>query len=59
MAPFKPLELHLTSGRTLPVTTPDHLLFSPRGDLVVLFPPDGGICVIDLAQIAVINVAGR
>jgi hypothetical protein len=59
MAPFKPLELHLTSGRTLPVATRDHLLLSPRGDLVVLFPPDGGICVIDAAQIAAINVAGR
>ena len=59
IAPFKPLELHLTSGRTLPVSTPDHLLFSPRGDLVVLFPPDGGVCVIDPAQIATINILNR
>jgi hypothetical protein len=59
IAPFKPLELHLTSGRTLAVTTPDHLLFSPRGDLVVLFPSDGGVCVIDPAQVATLNISNR
>jgi len=59
ITPFKPLELHLTGGRTLPVATPDHLLFSPRGDLVVLFPPAGGVCVIDPVEIAAINIASR
>ena len=59
ITPFKPLELHLTSGRTLPVAAPDHLLFSPVGDLVVLFPPEGGVCVIDPLQVAAVNIAGR
>ncbi len=56
MAPFKPFSLHLTSGRTLNVTTADHLLIAPRGDLLVLFPPDGGVCVIDPAQVASVEV---
>jgi hypothetical protein len=59
IAPFKPFELHLTSGRTLAVSTPDHLLISPRGDLLVLFPTEGGVCVIDPAQVATLNIAGR
>jgi hypothetical protein len=42
MAPFKPFAVHLSSGRTLKVLRADHLLFSPRGELLVLFPPDGG-----------------
>ncbi len=57
MAPFKPFAIHLSSGRTLQVVTPDHLLFSPRGDLLVLFPPDGGVCVIDPEQVASMDVA--
>ena len=56
MAPFKPFAIHLSSGRTLQVVTPDHLLFSPRGDLLVLFPPDGGVCVIDPEQVASMDV---
>jgi hypothetical protein len=55
-APFKPFELHLTSGRTLPVLTPDHLLISPNGDLLVLFPSGGGLCIIDPAQVATLNI---
>ena len=56
IAPYKLFEPHLTSGRTLPVMTPDHLLISPRGDLLVLFPPGGGVCVIDPTQVASLNV---
>ncbi|MBM3879344.1 MAG: hypothetical protein FJ387_06445 [Verrucomicrobia bacterium] len=56
IAPFKPFAVHLTSGRTLQVVTPDHLLFSPRGDLLVLFPPEGGVCVIDPDQVASVDV---
>ena len=56
MAPFKPFSLHLTSGRTLQVATPDHLLVAPRGDLLVLFPIAGGVCVIDPVQVASVDV---
>ncbi len=56
MAPFKPFALHLTSGRTLQVATRDHLLVSPRGDVLVLFPPGGGVCVIDPEQVASVDV---
>ena len=47
VAPFKPFTLHLTSGRTIKITTPDHLLFSPRGDLLVVCPSAGGVCVVE------------
>jgi hypothetical protein len=56
MVPLKTFALHLSSGRTLRIVTPDHLLFSPRGDLLVLFPPDGGLCVIDPEQVASVDV---
>lgn len=56
MAPFKQFSLHLTSGRTLNVTTADHLGIAPRGDLLVLSPPDGGVRVIDPAQVASVEV---
>jgi hypothetical protein len=55
-APFKPFSVHLSSGRTLQDITPDHLLFSPRGDQLALFPPDGGVSVIDPEQVASIDM---
>jgi hypothetical protein len=47
VAPFKPFTLRLSSGRSIKITTPDHLLFSPRGDLLVVFPTTGGVCVVE------------
>jgi hypothetical protein len=38
------------------VLTADHLQFAPQGDLLVLFPPDGGVCVIDPEQVASVDV---
>ena len=37
-APFKPFEIQLADGRSLPVATPDHLFFMPNSSefLVVL-----------------------
>jgi hypothetical protein len=58
-SPFKPFALHLTSGRTMQVVTRDHLLISPRGDLLVLFPPNGGVSVIDPEQVASLDVPPR
>ena len=55
-APFRPFEVHLSSGCTLKVITPDHLLFSPRGDLLILFPPEGGVSVIAPEQVASIDM---
>ncbi len=51
VSPFKPFTLRLTSGRAIRITTPDHLLFSPRGDLLVVFPPTGGVCVVEPAHV--------
>ena len=57
VAPFKPFILHLISGRTIKITTPDHLLFSPRGDLLVVFPSSGGICVVEPGHVESLDLA--
>lgn len=57
VAPFKPFTLHLTSGRTIKITTPDHLLISPRGDLLIVFPSAGGVCVVEPAHVESLDLA--
>jgi hypothetical protein len=57
VAPFKPFTLHLTSGRAIKINTPDHLLFSPRGDLLVVFPASGGVCVVEPAHVESMDLA--
>ena len=56
-APFKPFALHLSSGRVIKISTPDHLLFSPRGDLLVVFPATGGICVVEPGHVESLDLA--
>ena len=56
VAPFKPFSLHLSSGRTIKISTPDHLLFSPRGDLLVVFPSTGGVFVVEPAHVASLDL---
>ena len=57
VAPFKPFTLHLTSGRAIKIRTPDHLLFSPRNDLLVVFPSSGGVCVVEPAHVQSVDLA--
>ena len=57
VAPFKAFTLHLTSGRAIKITTPDHLLFSPRGDLLVVFPSTGGLCVVEPRHVESLDLA--
>ena len=57
VAPFKPFTLRLTSGRAIKITTPDHLLFSPRGGLLVVFPSTGGLCVVEPGHVESLDLA--
>ena len=57
VAPFKPFTLRLTSGRAIKITIRDHLLFSPRGDLLVVFPSTGGLCVVEPAHVESLDLA--
>ncbi|HTD65757.1 MAG TPA: hypothetical protein VK846_04400 [Candidatus Limnocylindria bacterium] len=57
VAPFKPFTLHLTSGRAIKISTPDHLLFSPRGDLLIVFPSAGGVCVVEPVHVESLDLA--
>ena len=38
--PFQPFSIHMADGRIVPVTTPDHILISPRNDDFVVYPPE-------------------
>lgn len=45
--PFKPFELHLASGRVLPVVTCDHLFFLPKDREIIVALPEGGFQVVE------------
>lgn len=45
--PFKPFELHLASGRVVPVVTRGHLFFLPKDREIIMAVPEGGFQVVD------------
>lgn len=49
--PFRPFQLELADGRSLPVVTPDHLFFMPNGKELLVVLPDNGFRFVDLAQV--------
>ena len=44
-APFKPFDLVLTNGRTVPVKHPEFMALSPSGRTVVVFEQDGHLAI--------------
>ncbi len=57
LAPFKAFTLRLTSGRAFRITTPDHPRFSPRGDLLLVFPSTCGVCMVEHAHVERLDLA--
>jgi hypothetical protein len=49
--PFRPFEMHLSSGQTLRVVSTDHLFFFPTHPELLVVLPDGGFRFVDPAQI--------
>ena len=49
--PFKPFELHLSNGHTLPVVSTDHLFVFPTHAELLVVMPDGGFRFVDPAQV--------
>lgn len=56
-APFKPFEIHLSDGRALTVTTPDHLFFIPKSPEFMVVLPDGHFRIVDSSQVVSIGRA--
>ena len=50
-APFKPFEIQLADGRSLPVATPDHLFFMPNSSEFLVVLADGGFRIVDAGQV--------
>jgi hypothetical protein len=48
---FKPFEIHLADGHSLPIATPDHLFFMPNGTEFLVVFADGGFRFVDSTQV--------
>ncbi len=51
VAPFKPLDIHLSDGKVLSVVTTDHLLFMPKNSEFIVVLPDGSFRIVDPAHV--------
>ncbi len=49
--PFKSFSVRTASGEVHKVSHPESLAISPKGDLVILWPSEGGLELIDTDQI--------
>jgi len=49
--PFKPFEIHLADGRSVPVATSDHLFFMPNNPDFLVVLPGGGFRIVDPRQV--------
>jgi len=58
-APFRPFDIHLSSGRSLPAATADHLFFFSTHEEVLVVLPDGGFHFVSPNQIVSIGGKGR
>jgi hypothetical protein len=45
-APFRPFEIHLADGRSIPVHHREFIMISPADLDFVVYQPDGGIDVV-------------
>ena len=44
-APFRPFDVVLTNGRSIPVNHPEFMALSPDEDVIVVFEPDGHLTI--------------
>jgi hypothetical protein len=57
--PFKTFVVRTASGESHKVERPDAIAISPTGDLVILWPSEGGLTIVDVDQIAEVSCPGR
>jgi hypothetical protein len=55
--PFRPFDLHLADGRSLPVRHRDFMMTVPRGRTVVVAEPNGQLHILDLLMVTDIELA--
>jgi hypothetical protein len=54
--PFRPFDLHLADGRSIPVQHRDFMMTVPRGRTIVVAEPDGRLHILDLLLITDIEI---
>jgi len=55
--PFRPFVMHLADGKTVRVTHPETLAYTPSGRTIFLAKPDDSIHHIDLLMVVRIEVS--
>jgi hypothetical protein len=54
--PFRPFNMHLSDGRTIPVHHPEMLAAAPSGRTVVVYEPDDSFHIVDLLLVTDLEV---
>lgn len=49
--PFRPFDIHLADGRSIPVVSREFILSAPSGRTLVVYQPDDTFNIIDLLMI--------
>lgn len=55
--PFRPFELHLGDGRSIPVQHRDFMMTVPRGRTIVVAETDGRLHILDLLLVTDIDIS--
>lgn len=55
--PFRPFQLHLADGRSIPVQHRDFMMTVPRGRTIVVAEPDGRLHILDLLLVTDIDIS--
>ena len=55
--PFKPFTLHMADGKSIRVTHPEALAYTPSGRTIFLVKPDDSVHHIDLLMVVRIEVS--
>jgi hypothetical protein len=54
--PFRPFNLHMADGRSIPVQQRDSMLTVPRGRTIVVAEPDGRLHILDQLMITEVEL---
>lgn len=49
--PFKAFDLRTAGGQSHEMSHPESIAVSPKGDVLVLWPAEGGLVLVDVDQI--------
>jgi hypothetical protein len=46
--PFKPFDIYIADGRSIPVVSREFIMRDPRGRTIKVYQPDGSLSTVDL-----------